>query len=207
MSYMTTSRSQSVNSSQTIYAGYLCSYCANPVITRLTSRVIQSGNTGLLGTTTDNLSDQVSAGQSKQTSMLLEYLASPKTGNYPEGKIEGMDSPCPVCGNMEPWQRKDLLWKIEASGPVMVFLTLQDGYAWAQRILRARKNAVETAMTDDAVMQSGLKRLHEIDDELRSYEAEKSSGEAAKEFASLRAKEAALNERLDSMSAFSREKK
>ena len=207
MSYMTTSQSRSISSSRSFYACYCCSRCANPIVTRLTSRMTKSGRTGFFGVTAEELNAQASAEEAVLTGRLLEYLSSPKAESYPEGMIDGLDSPCPVCGNVEAWQTKELLWKVGASGPIQVFNALQASYAWAQRILRARKDAAELAAADPAAMERGQERLREIGEELRACEEEKASGAEARELASLRARETALNEQFKSMSAFNKDKK
>lgn len=201
---MTTQQSRSVVNSQTIYACHCCSRCANPVITRLTVRTAQTGNVGILGTKESELRSQAAAEQASSMKILLDYLASPKAGGFPGETVEGMDSPCPVCSNIEPWQTRELSGK---AAPIQTFLTLQESYAWAQGILRRRKAAAELAAADPAVMQRGQERLRAIDEALRACEEEKSSGAAAKELAALQEKEAALDEQFKAMSAFNKDKK
>lgn len=207
MAYITTRYGSAIRS-QTVYACYCCSRCANPVVTRLNIQTTESDRISkYLGSTESELNEQVSEKHAQRMEKALAYLMSPHADLYPEDPIEGMDSPCPVCNNLEPWQTKEQLWKIEASGPIQLFPSLLSGYAWAQEVLRKREAAAGQAAIDPAVMRRGQERLLAIGEELRACEAEKNSGAAARELASLREKETALNTQLKSLSVFSKDKK
>lgn len=203
--YMATAQHTSVSRSNSFYACYCCSHCANPVVARLTINSSQNGRIGFFGTTLEELQTQVSTEHAENTDKLLAYLASPRPETFPEEKVEGMDSPCPICGNVEPWQTKELLWKLVDAGTVLVMPDLHAGYAWAQQVLRERRSAALNA--DTAALQRAEDRLRAIGEELSACEQEKSSGAAAQELASIRAKEGALNDQFKSLSAFSKEKK
>ena len=200
--YMPAFQQRSVSSSNSFYACCCCSRCANPVVTRLTIRSSQTGRTGLFGTSPEELQAQVAAENAANTARLLAYLASPRPDLFPQEAVEGMDSPCPVCGNVEPWQTTELLWKLVDARPVLIMHDLYSAYAWAQQILLERRSAAALAASDTAALQRAEDRLRAIGEELRACESEKSSGAAAQELASARARESALDGQFKSLSAF-----
>ena len=203
LSYTITTEKRSVSSANTLYACYCCSSCANPVVTRLTVRSTQSGRVGLFGVKDSELSEQASAAQKENTEGLLEYLTLPGAHRLPEGEIEGMDSPCPICGGVEPWQTQEEGWRADPEAPVQVKVSLEFGYAWAQGILRARREAA----ADPALRQQAEARLRAIEDELRVSGEKKNDGPEAREYAAICEKEAAMTEQFKAFSAFNREKK
>ena len=208
MSYINTRGTRSVRSSSDIFACYCCSGCLNPVIAHLTVGSVQSGSTSkLFGTSAEELQQQAATEKEKRYEGLKAFLAEPKADTFPEEGVEGLDAPCPFCGSLEPWQSAETLWKASASGPIEIRQSLKDGYGWAQKVLRARKEAAEKAQSDPAVQQQNRQRLQEIEEELAACDREKTSGQAAKEAASLAEKAAGLKKELDAMGLFSKGKK
>ncbi len=208
MSVTITKGTRSVASASDVYACYRCSCCANPVIARLTVESTQSGSTSkVFGVSESELQQQAQTEKEKLYAGLTAFLAEPKEDTFPRGGVAGLDEPCPFCGSQEPWQRMDTLWLSEAVGPIETRQSLKDGYGWAQKVLRARKEAAEKAKSDPAVQQQNRQRLQEIEEELAACDREKTSGQAAKELAAQAEKEAALRRELDGMGLFSKGKK
>lgn len=208
MSVTITKGTRSVASASDVYACYRCSCCANPVIARLTVESIQSGSTSkVFGVSESELQQQAQTEKEKLYAGLTAFLAEPKEDTFPQGGVAGLDEPCPFCGSLEPWQSAETLWKASASGPIEIRQSLKDGYGWAQKVLRARKEAAEKAQSDPAVQQQNRQRLQEIEEELAACDREKTSGQAAKEAASLAEKAAGLKKELDAMGLFSKGKK
>ena len=208
MSVTITKGTRSVASASDVYACYRCSCCANPVIARLTVESIQSGSTSkVFGVSESELQQQAQTEKEKLYAGLTAFLAEPKEDTFPRGGVAGLDEPCPFCGSLEPWQSAETLWKASASGPIEIRQSLKDGYGWAQKVLRARKEAAEKAQSDPAVQQQNRQRLQEIEEELAACDREKTSGQAAKEAASLAEKAAGLKKELDAMGLFSKGKK
>lgn len=208
MSVTITKGTRSVASASDVYACYRCSCCANPVIARLTVESTQSGSTSkVFGISESELQQQAQTEKEKLYAGLTAFLAEPKEDTFPQGGVAGLDEPCPFCGSLEPWQSAETLWKASASGPIEIRQSLKDGYGWAQKVLRARKEAAEKAQSDPAVQQQNRQRLQEIEEELAACDREKTSGQAAKEAASLAEKAAGLKKELDAMGLFSKGKK
>ena len=208
MSVTITKGTRSVASASDVYACYRCSCCVNPVIARLTVESTQSGSTSkVFGVSESELQQQAQTEKEKLYAGLTAFLAEPKEDTFPRGGVAGLDEPCPFCGSLEPWQSAETLWKASASGPIEIRQSLKDGYGWAQKVLRARKEAAEKAQSDPAVQQQNRQRLQEIEEELAACDREKTSGQAAKEAASLAEKAAGLKKELDGMGLFGKGKK
>ena len=208
MSYTTTSSTRSIKCSDELFACYRCSGCMNPVIAHLTVASVQSGSTSkIFGVSTEELQQQAVAEKERWYAGLKAFLAEPKAETFPQKGVEGLDEPCPVCGSREPWQRMETLWLAESVGSVETRNTLKEGYAWAQQVLRERKQAADNAQNDRALMQRKRQRLDQIEAELSACAREKAYGAAAKELAALKEKEASLHQELKGMSMFSKERK
>ena len=199
---------RSVASVSDIYACYCCSCCTNPVIARLTVESVQSGSTSkIFGVSESELQQQALAEKEKMQKRLMTFLAVPKEETFPREGVAGLDEPCPFCGSLEPWQSAQTIWKASASSPIEIRRTLKDGYAWAQTILRDRKQAAEKVQNDPHIKQQNRQRFQQIEEELSVCNREKTSGQAAKEVAMLTEKVAALQKELDAMGVFSKGKK
>lgn len=202
-------RTGTASSSYTVYVGYCCSKCANPVISRLTVQSEQTDSMNrLFGVTENELNAQATAECAKLSQRLLQFLGDPKTtAAPPRDKIKGLNSPCPICGNLEPWQDQEMLWKIDAAEQIHIFHRFEDGYSWAQEMLRNRKQASEEALSDPAILQQAQNRGKEIEKQIANIHSEKESGIAAREVSLLSAQSAELEQKLQAASMFSKEKK
>ena len=203
------------NKHSAIYACYCCSNCYNPIIARITCSATQDvSNISLpfwmLEATDSEMTDAANA----KAESVRAYLAAPKAENFPGESeerrktlsVHGLDTPCPICEHVEPWQTVARLPILPMAEPIQVFDYLDEGFAWIQSMLNGRKNELDAAAKQMSPETLRVKR-GEAERRLEQIRRETEAEKGTQELLALQEKAAQLKDRFNKISSFGKEKK
>ena len=150
MGYTITRRFKTVSDSSQLFLAGVCEHCMNPFVHSITVRTETSQAVGLFLGLFDQPDDETRAIVRERTEAAVNtienYFESQNATEFPPdklgGALEGFENPCPVCGEVQRWQKKPAQ-SADNPGPeerVIIFGSLFPAYSWAQQYLLKRKN-------------------------------------------------------------------
>ena len=151
MGYTITTRSKTISTAFHLYATGVCQQCKNPYIHDLTIRSEESKAVGLFyGKSDEKEMATVHNRCMKAAGIVERYLTNRDAELFPTAipnvEIEGFENPCPFCGAVQKWQKKDDTCQVNEGEPgngVRVFDDLASAYFWAQQCLVERKRKAD----------------------------------------------------------------
>ena len=195
-----------------IQAGYCCSECLNPTIALISVTAEKSGYIAPIGGMKKHQqrADQSASDCAFMMRRVLSYLSDPLSQPYPDENIElqtdvsliGFVSKCPICGNIEPWQDKKMRPKMEIADKICIFSSLQEGYSWAQDVLRQRKNDTDSVRGTNYDFQQNKERSRQLGTYIHELKENKRTCPEAQRVKALKAREKELQEQLSNLSLF-----
>lgn len=197
----------------TVFAGYICSNCRNPIIEIINIQSKAKGRTSGIGKVTEEELEQKSAENIKNaTDMLISYLLKPSENLYPKDKEDqvtylGWNIPCPICGEIESWQDLKLLRTQPVLSEISIFNELESAYDWARVLLETRKNEADRISSSPELTDNLLRLEKDAIATQEKYREEWENGAAVQRVAMLKKRQEILSKDLKAQRAFSKERK
>lgn len=209
MSAGTTSGSITQN---TIFVGYLCSHCQNPIVKIIKVQAKVTGRTSGLGKISEEELAQKSASTTQRgIERMSSYLQNPSLQTYPADteyiSYLGWNIPCPVCDKFESWQTAQGLRTQAVLSDVHIFPSLDSAYEWAKTSLKKRKTEADLILSSAEKLDALLRLQEETVAIQKDLQAELESGEAVQQVAMLKKKHEELSKKLKALGIFSKDKK
>ena len=172
----------------------------------------EQGRTGaIFGDDLRTLSASVEEWNQKHEKKLFAYLEKPTKKGYADSvkqfQVQGFDTPCPICGEKEPWQEEDLLYKADAASEIGVNRNLLASFEAAKAALAEALASADEIQKDsgkaDGIRQQAQAEQKRIEDLRFSLE----NSLLAERMRNLSEQRDRLNENIKKAGLFSKEKK